>query len=112
MSIRSSIGVSANRGGFAGTGLSSSTYRGTTTSSGTLVLIGMNGIDYGNYDGIRVAGGYWLTPEQTLGIEARAFYVEPLSLRLTVAGSSQPSMRLRSILMTSGCSSRSRSSVA
>jgi hypothetical protein len=70
---------------------SSSTTGGTTTSSGTLILIGMNGIDYGNYDGFRLAGGYWLTPEQTLGIEARAFYVEPLSLRLTVAGTSQPS---------------------
>jgi hypothetical protein len=60
-----------------------------STGGSTLVLIGGNGLDYGNYDGARLSGGCWLNAAQTLGIEANAFWVEPLSLSLLVTGASQ-----------------------
>jgi hypothetical protein len=43
---------------------------------GAAVLFGNTSIDYGTLSGGRVSVGYWLTPEQTLGVETSWFLLE------------------------------------
>src|SRR5689334_24905725 len=49
-------------------GSSSDAIPGALGQPGTQILLGNSGIDYRTLSGVRVEGGWWISPEQTWGI--------------------------------------------
>ena len=46
---------------------------GIVGATGTRILFGNTSIDYSNFSGVRVIGGYWITSNESLGLEANLF---------------------------------------
>lgn len=46
---------------------------GLANAPNTVVVLGQNDFDFNTISGVRVTGGWWLTPAQTVGIEGRFF---------------------------------------
>lgn len=46
---------------------------GLLSQPGTMVVVGNSPLDYSNFSGVRVVGGYWLTNNESLGIEGNFF---------------------------------------